>query len=178
MAAHPDDHHPIESRIGLPVAAAVEPMSDCLAAGGRDRAGPAQLGKGRFGADPIGLIAHKDQHLGGGAGGDPISRSQGRRTGGRECIQMSLMGLDLRALISASSVSQRCARARRAALAEAVGEVSAPARSAAKCRISAILPAMPSSCSRKLSGALTIRALRVIIAWVRLFTAVSRATLR
>src|SRR3712207_9377859 len=61
MAAHSDDDLSIESRIGLPVAAAVEPMSDCLAAGGRDRAGPAQLGKRRFGADPIGLIAHKDQ---------------------------------------------------------------------------------------------------------------------
>ena len=32
MTTHPDDHHSIESRIGLPVAAAVEPMSDCLAA--------------------------------------------------------------------------------------------------------------------------------------------------
>src|SRR5690349_17820232 len=33
MAAHSDDDHAIESRIGLPITAAVKPMSDGLTAG-------------------------------------------------------------------------------------------------------------------------------------------------
>ena len=37
---------------------------------------------------------------------------------------------------------------------------------------------MPSSCSRKLAGAVTIMAFTVCMAWVRPLTAVSRATLK
>ena len=37
MAAHADDDHSIESRVPLPVAAAVEPMSDCLGSTARSR---------------------------------------------------------------------------------------------------------------------------------------------
>src|SRR3954462_10755346 len=81
-------------------------------------------------------------------------------------------------LISASSISQRRARARNVALAEAVGEVIAPGLRAAKWRIRGILPVRPSRLSRRAAGALTMIVLRVTIAWVRLLTAVSRATLR
>jgi hypothetical protein len=49
------------------------------------------------------------------------------------------------ALISASSISQRRAMARKAPLAEAVTERIGPGRRAARWRISAILPMMRSS---------------------------------
>src|SRR5918994_913590 len=81
-------------------------------------------------------------------------------------------------LISASRSSHRRAMARRLASAEAVVEVSGPGRRAARCRTSAILPVIASSCSRRAAGAPTMIALSVSMAWVRALTAVSRATLR
>jgi hypothetical protein len=81
-------------------------------------------------------------------------------------------------LISASSVSQRHASARKAALAEAAAERMGPGLRAARCRISAILPMMRSSAWRKAAGALMMMVLSVTMACVRLFTAVSRATFR
>src|SRR5918912_3553158 len=64
VAAHAGDDDPVESGVGLVMSAAVEPMPGCLAARGRDRTGAAQLGKSCFAADPIGVIANKDQHFG------------------------------------------------------------------------------------------------------------------
>src|SRR3712207_1581688 len=54
MVAHPHDDDAMKSRVRLPVASAVQPMAGRLAAGGWDRTGAAKLGKGGFGADPIG----------------------------------------------------------------------------------------------------------------------------
>src|SRR4051794_29863375 len=51
VAAHADDDHAVEGGIGLSVAAAIEPVAVGLAAGGRDRAGAAQLGERGLRAD-------------------------------------------------------------------------------------------------------------------------------
>ena len=56
--------------------------------------------------------------------------------------------------------------ARKLAFADAVVEVSFPGQRAARRRISVILPVMPSSCSRKLAGAVTIMAFTVCMAWL------------
>src|SRR5947207_8720861 len=43
--------------VGLPVAAAVEPVAELLAGGGIDRAGAAQRGEAGLAADPAGVVA-------------------------------------------------------------------------------------------------------------------------
>src|ERR671917_2891025 len=53
MAAHAHDDHAVKGGVGLPVAAAVEPVSGDLAAGGGDWAGAAEFGKGALGVDPL-----------------------------------------------------------------------------------------------------------------------------
>ena len=95
MVAHPHDDDAMKSRVRLPVASAVQPMAGRLAAGGWDRTGAAKLGKGGFGADPIGIVTNQDQHLGCRASGDAMSFHHGRRAGCRQRIEMTIMGLDL-----------------------------------------------------------------------------------
>src|SRR6266545_7362986 len=48
MPAQPNDHDAVQRRVGLAVAAAVEPMADDLARGGLDRGGAAQHRERRF----------------------------------------------------------------------------------------------------------------------------------
>src|SRR3954467_6864389 len=45
VAAHAHDDHAVKGGVGLPVAAAVEPVAGDLAARGGDRAGAAELGQ-------------------------------------------------------------------------------------------------------------------------------------
>src|SRR5829696_1977723 len=79
------------------------------------------------------------------------------------------------ASISSSSASQRPAMALSAAFADAVVETIGPGRIFVRCRTSASLPRMPSSCSGNSAGALTMMALSVSMAWVLALTAASRA---
>jgi hypothetical protein len=74
-------------------------------------------------------------------------------------IKIGIVALDL-------SIKRQPAlgRAREVALAEAVGDVIAPGRRAAKCRISVILPVMPSRLSRMAAGALTMIVLNMTTA--------------
>ena len=78
MTAHAHDDHAVKGGVGLPVAAAVEPVAGNLATGGWDRAGAAELGKGALGVDPVRVVADQDQHLRGGACLDAISLHQRR----------------------------------------------------------------------------------------------------
>ena len=64
MAAHPDNDHTIQSRIGLTMASAVELVTRGFAARGRNGTGATQFGEGRFRADALGIVADEDQHLG------------------------------------------------------------------------------------------------------------------
>jgi hypothetical protein len=58
MPTHADDDRPIESRVGLAVAALIEAMPTAgLAGSGGDRTDPAQLGEGGLIADPIVVVA-------------------------------------------------------------------------------------------------------------------------
>src|SRR5262245_64026888 len=56
VGAHPGDDDPVEGVVGLPVATGVEPVAGDLPRGGGDRRGGAQVGPGRFGAEPPGVV--------------------------------------------------------------------------------------------------------------------------
>ena len=94
MAAHPDDDDAVEGGVGLPVAAAVEPVPVVLPRGG-DRAGAAQFRERRLRADPLRVVARR-----GAASPRPCPRpSRGLEQCRRACFgQVSrwrVMGLDL-----------------------------------------------------------------------------------
>jgi hypothetical protein len=71
----------VEGGVGLPVAAAVEPMPVGLAGGRLDRAGPAQCGEGRLVAKPVGVVAGGDEHGGGAVRADADTVEQLRGVG-------------------------------------------------------------------------------------------------
>ena len=82
---HADEHGSIEGGVGLSVTAPIEPMPAGGPPGrGRDRTGAAQLRERGFGANPVGVIAEEDQHLGRGAGADPEALTKRGRRLGRE----------------------------------------------------------------------------------------------
>src|SRR3954453_23807971 len=56
VAAHAHDDHAVKGGVGLPVAAAVEPVAGDLAARGGDRAGAAELGQRALGVDPVRVV--------------------------------------------------------------------------------------------------------------------------
>src|SRR5262249_39788037 len=70
--------------VGLPVAAAVEPVAELLAGGGIDRAGAAQRGETGLAADPAGVVAGGDQQGGGDLSGHALLGQELRRRGARE----------------------------------------------------------------------------------------------
>ena len=75
---HTDDDSAIEGGVGLSVAAPIE----AVPAGGhpgrsRDRTRATEFREGGFGANPVGVIAEDDQHLGGGVGADPEAIAEG-----------------------------------------------------------------------------------------------------
>jgi hypothetical protein len=67
-----------QGAVGLAVAATGEPMPFRLAAGCRDRCDPAEGGKGRLGADPVGVVADGDEQLCGGLVADTVDGDQRR----------------------------------------------------------------------------------------------------
>jgi hypothetical protein len=64
VAAQPGDRDAVEGGVGLPVAAAVEPVPPGLAGGRFDRAGAAQRGEGRLVVQPFGVVAGGDEQGG------------------------------------------------------------------------------------------------------------------
>ena len=78
--------------VGLAVAAPIEAVpASGHPRGGRDRTRAAALRKGGFRANAGGVIAAKDQQLGGGVGADPEALIQGGRRLGRASREVSIM---------------------------------------------------------------------------------------
>jgi hypothetical protein len=61
-----NDDDAVQGGVGLPVAAAVEPVPVGLAGAGRDGVGAAERGEGGLGVQPFGVVAGGDQQRGGG----------------------------------------------------------------------------------------------------------------
>jgi hypothetical protein len=95
MPAHPDHDDPEQRGVGLPVAAPVEPVTAGLARGGRDGAGPAQLGLGSLRTDPTGVVAGGTEQLGGTVEADPEGGHQLGGGPGGERLEVAGMDLDL-----------------------------------------------------------------------------------
>ena len=60
VVAHADDGDVVQGGVALPVAAFIKPVPVGLAAGGRDGAGAAELGKRGLAADAFGIVAGDD----------------------------------------------------------------------------------------------------------------------
>ncbi len=78
VVLHADQHDGVQGVVGCAVAAAVEAVAVGAAGGGRDRGGLAELGEGRFGAEPVGVVARARQQLAGGLGANAGQRDQPR----------------------------------------------------------------------------------------------------
>ena len=61
---------------------------------GRDRTGATQLRERGFGANPVGVIAEEDQHLGRGACADPEALTKRGRRLGREAHEVPVVRRD------------------------------------------------------------------------------------
>jgi hypothetical protein len=70
VPAQSDEHDPVEGGVGLPVAAAVEPMPDGLAGGRLDWAGTAQRREGGVAGEAGGVVTGGDQQGSGAVGAD------------------------------------------------------------------------------------------------------------
>ena len=89
---HPDDGGSIEGGVGLAVATPIQAVpASGPPRGGRDRTRAAELRKGGFRANASGVVAAKDQQLGGGVGADPEALAQGGRRLGRESREVSVV---------------------------------------------------------------------------------------
>ena len=92
MVPHADDDGSIQGSVDLSVAAPIE----AVPAGGHPRRGwdrtrAAEFREGGFRANPVGVIAEDDQHLGRGVGADPEARTEGGRRLGRESREVPVV---------------------------------------------------------------------------------------
>src|SRR5258708_7289057 len=79
VRAHPRDHDPPQGVVGLTVAAAVQPVPVLgFARVRRDGSGGAQVRPGGFGAEPVGVVAGRDEQHGGGVRADAEQAEQAR----------------------------------------------------------------------------------------------------
>jgi hypothetical protein len=76
VGTHPGDDYDPQRRVGLAVAAAVEPPTGDLAGRGRDRGDAAQVGPRGFGAEPVGVVAGGHQQRGGSVDADAVQLEQ------------------------------------------------------------------------------------------------------
>ena len=95
VVPHADDDGSIQGSVGLSVAAPIE----AVPAGGHPRRGwdrtrAAEFREGGFRANPVGVIAEDDQHLGRGVGADPEARTEGGRRLGRESREVPVVRRD------------------------------------------------------------------------------------
>ena len=104
---HADEHGSIEGGVGVSVTAPIEPMPAGGPPGrGRDRTGAAQLRERGFGANPVGVIAEEDQHLGRGAGADPEALTKRGRRLGREAHEVPVVRRDF--LVEGDPAAGKC----------------------------------------------------------------------
>ena len=95
VESHADDDGSIEGGVGVSVTAPIEPMPAGGSPGrGRDRTGATQLRERGFGANPVGVIAEEDQHLGRGACADPEALTKRGRRLGREAHEVPVVRRD------------------------------------------------------------------------------------
>ena len=95
VESHADDDGSIESGVGVSVTAPIEPMPAGGSPGrGRDRTGATQLRERGFGANPVGVIAEEDQHLGRDAGADPEALTKRGRRFDREAHEVPVVRRD------------------------------------------------------------------------------------
>jgi hypothetical protein len=95
MPAHPNHHDPEQRGVGLPVAAPVEPVPGGLGRGGRDGAGPAELGVGGLRTNPTGVVACGTEQFGGTVEPDPEGGDQRGRGLAGEALELAGVDLDL-----------------------------------------------------------------------------------
>ena len=172
VESHADEHGSIEGGVGVSVTAPIEPMPAGGPPGrGRDRTGATQLRERGFGANPVGVIAEEDQHLGRGAGADPEALTKRGRRLGREAHEVPVVRRDF--LVEGDPAAGKCPEVY---LAAAVGVSRGPGLRPAQC-VRRAWAVRSWSVSRSPGDAVTMICFKVIIAAVRAFTAVSRATL-
>ena len=95
VESHADDDGSIEGGVGVSVTAPIEPMPAGGSPGrGRDRTGATQLRERGFGANPVGVIAEEDQHLGRDAGADPEALTKRGRRLDREAHEVPVVRRD------------------------------------------------------------------------------------
>ncbi len=117
--AEPDDNDAIESRIGLTVATAVEPMAVCLAGGSRYGTYTAQRGERGLGLEPFRVTPGCDQEVGCRVGSYAEYTDQGWRCSPGQSFELGLQVVDfcqatvLKVKMSARRVTG-CWRAERA----------------------------------------------------------------
>ena len=93
---HADDDRAMEGGVRLSVPAPIETMPAGRHPGrSRDRTGTAQLRKGGFCANPVGVVAEDDQHLGGRVGADTEALQERGRRLGREAGEVLVVRRDL-----------------------------------------------------------------------------------
>jgi len=95
MAAHADQRDAPQGAVGLPVAAAVQPVPVGPAGRHRDRGGPAEPGEGRLRAEPVAVVPGGDQQLPGGLHADPGQRQERGRDGGDQRGELGVEVVDL-----------------------------------------------------------------------------------
>ena len=92
VIAHADDDDAMERRIRVSVTAPIETVSTGGHAGrGGDRTGAAELRKGGFRANPLGIIPEDNQHRSRGVGADSESLPEGGRCLGGQSGEVPVM---------------------------------------------------------------------------------------
>ena len=75
MVPHANEDRSIEGGVGLSVATPIQAMpAGGFAGRGRDRTRAAELREGGLRANPVGIVAEAEEHLGCGASTDPDAR--------------------------------------------------------------------------------------------------------
>jgi hypothetical protein len=141
--------HPVQRRVGLPVAAAVAVVAGGRAGAGLDRRGAAQQGAGGLRAPPVRVVAGRHQQ-----GTRRLRADPDRASSRGAALLVSRCTSALSVVISASRARQRSARVRTASVAAASGSVSSPGSSRAAVRTSWVAD-RPRGCSRSSAGAVT-----------------------
>ena len=90
VAAFPGGGDDVDSPVGLPVPASVEPVPLGFAGGSRQRRHPAQHRERGFAVHPAGVVADGEQYLAGGLGADPGDRDQLWRQFGDHAVQQRI----------------------------------------------------------------------------------------
>jgi hypothetical protein len=74
-------------------------VADRLAGGGLDGGGAAEVGEGRFGGDPVGVVAGSDEQPGGGESANPVEGDEARRSVvnelGEFAVEAGAVGVDV-----------------------------------------------------------------------------------